>query len=704
MRKIFVVTLSLIMAICCFGAIACGNNEDEHVHTYSSEWTSDETHHWKKATCEHADEISEKAEHTFALNSQTGKEQCSVCQKVKGEEGTVGLIPPELMSILTKGFKASGTLKTGENTFSAEFIAALTEGGLFADGLVKLDGGTGVVFLRGDSIYRSEDLVQGLDELSKLKEKLGNIEFDGGPISDMLGMSNFFTKVVTSYADEKIQEFALDLTKGILSYLKTETTDVEGTSNKQTVIDIKATSLDLLSKVKALANYIDTNVSTAKFRDLYNTVAFKDLASPLLSELSGKQVETFMLEIVDIMKFAGGRLPFEIIAGGDEGAYDYLAKYLEVEVEMPVGKVKLGDVALSDIFGGNETGMEEEIDHVIAEMQKCLKTMTLTFVYGADNELLYSANFDMYVISGEQTINQHEVDVDIAAILEYDAHKKLTKAQLDVDLKTGYTDDLSVIDVGGIIERTKIDNGEKITLSADIKQSYGKDVGIDVSVDFALACLQDKGKFDKVTLTGDVYSETDEEDYLDLDCSFDVDYANDKFEKAILDISVVIDKGTEFEAALDVDASLVASYTEGNLTNLAFEIATVEEYEYPEFEFKVNAAMTYTDNKLTKIVLTFGPEELVPADKSMTIDLTYDDNGKLNGISLAVGELFSCSITVNYEADEIKSINCTFKLDNGVDNEIEGDLTIDLLDQTPEFIDETLIKFAGDNGTTYGNM
>ena len=36
-----------------------------HTHKFASEWTSNETYHWHAATCEHATEVSGKAEHSF---------------------------------------------------------------------------------------------------------------------------------------------------------------------------------------------------------------------------------------------------------------------------------------------------------------------------------------------------------------------------------------------------------------------------------------------------------------------------------------------------------------------------------------------------------------------------------------------------------------------------------------------------------------
>ena len=70
-----------------------GNITKEHVHTYSEEWTSDGTNHWHAATCEHTDEVSEKAAHTFVDYTSnndatteadgTKSRTCSVCGYVE---------------------------------------------------------------------------------------------------------------------------------------------------------------------------------------------------------------------------------------------------------------------------------------------------------------------------------------------------------------------------------------------------------------------------------------------------------------------------------------------------------------------------------------------------------------------------------------------------------------------------------------------
>lgn len=38
---------------------------DNHIHTYSDDWSGDDTYHWHTATCEHTTEAKDMAKHTF---------------------------------------------------------------------------------------------------------------------------------------------------------------------------------------------------------------------------------------------------------------------------------------------------------------------------------------------------------------------------------------------------------------------------------------------------------------------------------------------------------------------------------------------------------------------------------------------------------------------------------------------------------------
>jgi hypothetical protein len=62
-------------------ACACGYKVTESIaatnHTYSSEWSSDETYHWYAATCEHTTEVSGKAEHSLGEWTVTKAATCT---------------------------------------------------------------------------------------------------------------------------------------------------------------------------------------------------------------------------------------------------------------------------------------------------------------------------------------------------------------------------------------------------------------------------------------------------------------------------------------------------------------------------------------------------------------------------------------------------------------------------------------------------
>jgi len=52
----------------------------DHEHTFSTDWSNNDTHHWHTATCEHLEEKSGYAEHTYDDNADT---TCNDCGKVR---------------------------------------------------------------------------------------------------------------------------------------------------------------------------------------------------------------------------------------------------------------------------------------------------------------------------------------------------------------------------------------------------------------------------------------------------------------------------------------------------------------------------------------------------------------------------------------------------------------------------------------------
>ena len=67
-KTILPILFSILFLIGCHG----GNNPEPtpeppapHQHTFSEEWSSDETYHWHEATCEHTDVVDGKEEHNY---------------------------------------------------------------------------------------------------------------------------------------------------------------------------------------------------------------------------------------------------------------------------------------------------------------------------------------------------------------------------------------------------------------------------------------------------------------------------------------------------------------------------------------------------------------------------------------------------------------------------------------------------------------
>ncbi len=96
--------IALLLAFACvtsMGALsACSIGDSNHTHTYSDEWTFDETYHWHNAECAHMSETKDKAKHTFDDGTETPATfesagyitySCTVCDYEKQVEGEAKL-------------------------------------------------------------------------------------------------------------------------------------------------------------------------------------------------------------------------------------------------------------------------------------------------------------------------------------------------------------------------------------------------------------------------------------------------------------------------------------------------------------------------------------------------------------------------------------------------------------------------------------
>ena len=110
-----------------------------HDHTFAEEWTSDATHHWHAATCEHKTEVSGKADHTFgeyisnndATTEADGTKtrECSVCgyKDTVTDEGSKIIVPEGF--VFVKGGTVTGALPAW-----LDESASVSDKGVFIEG------------------------------------------------------------------------------------------------------------------------------------------------------------------------------------------------------------------------------------------------------------------------------------------------------------------------------------------------------------------------------------------------------------------------------------------------------------------------------------------------------------------------------------------------------------------------------------------
>lgn len=77
-----------------------------HEHTYAEAWSSDETHHWKVATCSHSDQKGELAKHTDANFDNT----CDVCSAALTVEAPADIAAAIELVLLRAGAISGGKL------------------------------------------------------------------------------------------------------------------------------------------------------------------------------------------------------------------------------------------------------------------------------------------------------------------------------------------------------------------------------------------------------------------------------------------------------------------------------------------------------------------------------------------------------------------------------------------------------------------
>lgn len=95
-----------------------------HTHKFATDWTSDETHHWKVATCEHSETVTDFGDHSFndwntKIQPNIGIEgsserKCTICSYI--ETKTIAEIPENFV------FVPGGTIVGAAYTDNAEGV------------------------------------------------------------------------------------------------------------------------------------------------------------------------------------------------------------------------------------------------------------------------------------------------------------------------------------------------------------------------------------------------------------------------------------------------------------------------------------------------------------------------------------------------------------------------------------------------------
>lgn len=96
MKKILVIVLAAVVVVgigltCFFVVKGQNSGACKDGHTYSAEWSGDEEYHWHAATCEHTNEVKDKAKHSFGeivtdraatpAEKGLGHKTCPVCDR-----------------------------------------------------------------------------------------------------------------------------------------------------------------------------------------------------------------------------------------------------------------------------------------------------------------------------------------------------------------------------------------------------------------------------------------------------------------------------------------------------------------------------------------------------------------------------------------------------------------------------------------------
>lgn len=202
---------------------------NQHTHTFSDEWSSDDTYHWHAATCEHQEEVKDKAEHTWGdpvvTKAPTCTEDgvqtytCTVCDHTKTE-------PIDPLGHLITDWE----IQHNPLTMTYEVGETLDLDGLVAKGICENCGdkfpitnseitvkyNTGTSFVVGDTsvklVYKQIEKVLNGITINKPKNDFDNIpEYS---YETICGVFPDTSKATPKYDDDGEAELTVGIYKG----------------------------------------------------------------------------------------------------------------------------------------------------------------------------------------------------------------------------------------------------------------------------------------------------------------------------------------------------------------------------------------------------------------------------------------------------------------------------------------------------------
>ena len=671
MRKKIVALLTIMCVMFAVLGVACGKDEKpEHSHTYESAWTYDNTYHWHKASCEHTSEISEKAEHAYAQDSNS----CSICGYVNPtlpedpqtpfDTEELEKVIGEVVAFMQNGVSANGNVdikyKDGatvvdEQSYEGKFIAALVEKELSVDAIAKIsDTAYGVMLLRNASVaLASTD--SAIADFAALKQKVNDLEFIPYPSGSSSASLELVELIPSLLEEEVLTELPVSLVEGLINYFDVE--EVKEGGKVTYTIDLIENIEALFAKATELGAYIDDNYQTKTLSELYNSNEFKAVVNPLLDKLSAEEIKFLVTYALELTKPMGVELPISVVeVANNDTAYSYIAKYLDLTIEIGENEVaKIGEMPLNALLGEFYSQEGASLEALIEGVKESLvenNLFEITFVKEDSEEfrpisLTVNQTWKYY---DENDVLVKTEDNIVELLFTYGTDKALNEVKLAYTQK----EDNKVIGIESYtIKLVNTATEKKLSTIQKVEDYTEENPFITENYsELGLKLTQDE-KVDSITYI--TYFKNNNVEDFRVEESIKFEYTNDgKFSKAIVAFT-----NADSESLVTVDLVLANTYDSvGNLTKVELNFSNKEgENEQTLVEvstFNASVTIEYTTaGKLSAIEASVCQKngEIVGFEGTAGIEFAWEGDN-VTGITLYVEEPNPMEVDFTFAYDE----------------------------------------------------